>query len=77
MGCCFPRLDEVSVVSLEVPFSENEIFSALQGANGDKASGRDGFFFQFVKSYWQVFKDDMLALFQSFHCSREFDLRFS
>lgn len=73
----FPRLDEGSATSLEIPFSEDEIFSTIQDANGDKAPGSDGFSLKFGKSFRHVCKDDMLALFHSFYCSREFNPRFS
>ncbi|RVW68261.1 putative ribonuclease H protein [Vitis vinifera] len=36
-------LEQLDSATLEVPFSEEEVFSTLSSLNGDKASGSDGF----------------------------------
>ena len=35
--------DNMDACALEMPFTEDEVFDALLGCNGDKASGLDGF----------------------------------
>lgn len=40
-------------------------------------SDPDGFSFKFVKSFWSIFKDDLLALFDNFHRYGEFDPQIS
>lgn len=44
-GLHFNSLDEEDVVWLERPFNEDEISNVVNGSNGDKASGLDGFHF--------------------------------
>ena len=46
------QMDHISrqeAESLEIPFTENEIYSALMEMNGDKAPGLDGF----TVAFWQ------------------------
>lgn len=73
----FSSLDEISSFSLEAPFTEENIFSSLKEVDGDKAPGPDGFSFSFIKTYWHLFKPEMLALFNTFHTYGEFNSRHS
>ena len=41
-GLSFSRLSELDATNLEVPFSLEEVHSALSDLNGDKALGPDG-----------------------------------
>lgn len=63
----FDTLDTPSRESLEVEFTEDEIFTALKSCNGDKAPGPDGFNFKFLLSFWTLIKDDVVNLFMEFH----------
>lgn len=44
--------------------------------DGNKAPGSHGFLFKFAQTFWDVFKGDLLELFQSFYENTEFDHRF-
>ena len=48
-GLVFSKLEEREVVSLELPFTEEEVVSALRELNGEKASGPDGY----TTAFWQ------------------------
>ena len=39
----------------------------VRGGGGDKAPGPDGFSFAFVKSYWDILKDDVVNMVNEFH----------
>lgn len=54
---------------------EDKILIALKELDVEKASGPDGFSFKFDQSFWPIFKDELMSLFQSFHFLGEFDLR--
>ena len=53
--------------SLEVMFSEEEIFAALSSCYGDKAPGPYGFTMAFWLFCWDVVKPDILGLFREFY----------
>ena len=53
--------------SLEVMFSEEEIFAALSSCYGDKAPGPYGFTMAFWLFCWDVVKSDILGLFREFY----------
>ena len=64
------QLDQISqqeAESLEIPFSENEIHSALMEMSGDKAPGPDGFTMAFWQSCWDFVKEEVLEMFKEFH----------
>ncbi|XP_022032258.1 uncharacterized protein LOC110933336 [Helianthus annuus] len=54
------RLSEAEAASLTVPFSKEEIKRAVFECGSDKAPGPDGFNFNFIKRYWNVFENDFL-----------------
>ena len=66
-GLNFKELGEGSASSLEVEFSEEEIFAALSSCCGDKAPGPDGFTMAFWLFCWDVVKSEILELFREFH----------
>lgn len=47
--------------SLEVQFSENEIWEVVRDCESSKAPGPDGFNFRFIKKFWDVIKGDLIA----------------
>lgn len=69
----FPSLDSSSAYMLEISFTMEKVYNALKDPYGDKALGLDRFPFKFAQSFWYVFKDELIALFQVFHCFGEFD----
>ena len=55
-----------------MPFSEEEIHSALLELNGDKATGPDGFTVAFWQACWDFVKEKILELFKEFCDQRSF-----
>nr|GEU62973.1 hypothetical protein [Tanacetum cinerariifolium] len=53
------RLSEAESNELERRISSDEIKKAVWDCGSDKAPGPDGFIFQFLKRYWDLFKDDI------------------
>ena len=66
-GLNFSRLNDMEALSLEVPFTENEVHVALVDLNGDKAPGPDGFTAAFWQFGWDVVKSNIMGLFRDFH----------
>ncbi|RVW82108.1 Transposon TX1 uncharacterized 149 kDa protein [Vitis vinifera] len=66
-GLNFKELGEGLASSLEVVFSEEEIYAALSSCCGDKAPGPDGFTMVFWLCCWDVVKSEILELFREFH----------
>lgn len=56
-------------MSLENPFSLEEIKAAIWACGSEKALGPDGFTFKFLKNYWELIKGDVLALVKYFEDS--------
>ncbi|RVW46009.1 LINE-1 reverse transcriptase-like [Vitis vinifera] len=56
----------------QVQFSEEEIYAALMGMNGDKAPGPDGFTIAFWQSSWGLVKEEIMDLFREFYNQRSF-----
>ncbi|GKB79722.1 transposon TX1 uncharacterized [Tanacetum coccineum] len=46
---------------LEKPFSEKEVWEAIQGCGGDKAPGPDGFNFKFIRKVWEIIKPKIIG----------------
>ena len=53
--------------SLEVSFKEEEIFTALNELNGEKAWGLDGVSLAFWQSSWLFVKEDIMGVFKEFY----------
>ncbi|RVW48874.1 LINE-1 retrotransposable element ORF2 protein [Vitis vinifera] len=66
-GIQLDRISHQEAESLEIPFSENEIHSALMDMSGDKAPGPDGFTMAFWQSSWDFVKEEILEMFKEFH----------
>ncbi|XP_071692041.1 uncharacterized protein [Rutidosis leptorrhynchoides] len=60
-------LPAVLANELEKPFSEAEVKSAVWGCGDDKASGPDGFSFCFIKHFWELIKQEVMAFVTNFH----------
>lgn len=52
---------------LTAPFSEIEIKSAVFSCYAEGAPGPDGLAFIFYHKFWELVKDDLIALFKDFH----------
>ena len=62
--------DEISIedaTKLEEDFSEEEIWMAISGLNGEKAPGPDGFPLAFWSFSWDFVKTEVLGFFKEFH----------
>ncbi|RVW16223.1 LINE-1 reverse transcriptase-like [Vitis vinifera] len=65
-GLHLNRLNSREVEVLELPFTEEEIHSALMEMNGDKASGPNGFTLAFWQACWEFVKEEMWICLKSF-----------
>ena len=67
-GLHFKRLRSSEAETLEVQFTEEEIYAALMGMNGDKkAPGQDGLTIAFWQSRWELVKEEIMELFREFY----------
>ena len=49
------------------PFEEEEVLGVIQGFNGDKAPGPDGFSMDFFQACWVIVQNDIMVVLRSFH----------
>ena len=63
-GLHLQSLNSSEADGLEVPFTEEEIHSALLDMNGDKAPRPDGFTVAFWQFYWDFVKKEIVGLFK-------------
>ncbi|CAL1377949.1 unnamed protein product [Linum trigynum] len=61
--CLLTPVDNEDLVK---PFSELEVWQAIRQSNGSKASGPDGYSFEFYKKAWDIIKCDLLKAFDDF-----------
>jgi hypothetical protein len=54
-------------IDLEAPFSEEEVMKAIFDSYSDGALGPDGLPFLFYQHFWDMLKDDLMAIFKDFH----------
>lgn len=71
-GLHLNRLNSNEAEVLELPFTKEEIYSALMEMNGDKASGPNGFTVAFWQSCWEFVKEEIVDLFKEFYDQRSF-----
>ena len=67
-GLPFVALTLEEATSLQVPYREEEVFSALREMNGDKALGPNGFSLSFWQDIWHFVKEKVLGFFFFFFC---------
>ena len=72
-GLEFASIEEDERLSLERDFSKEEVIQVLQEMEGDKAPGLDGFTMAFFHKCWSVVENDVMAFFDHFHRSLEFE----
>ena len=63
----FSKLEELEAARLELPFSEEEVHTAMFNLNGDKAPRPCGFTATFWLFSWDIVKLDIMDLFKYFH----------
>ncbi|KAK2645841.1 hypothetical protein Ddye_021036 [Dipteronia dyeriana] len=61
---------EVDKANLEHPFLEEEVWKAVRGCDGNKASGPDGLNLNFIKANWDLIKKDFMNFMHGFHEDR-------
>ena len=66
-GMHLDRLNSREVEVLELPFTEEEIYSALMEMNGDKTPSLDGFIVAFWQACWDFVKEEIVDLFKEFY----------
>ena len=71
-GLHLQSLNSSEAEGLELPFTEEEIHSALLEMNGDKAPGPDGFIVAFWQFCWDFVKEEIVDLFKEFYEQRSF-----
>ena len=69
-GLDWSPISEESAISLDAPFTEEEISKAIFQMDRDKASGPDGFTIAVFQDCWDVIKEDLVRVFAEFHRSR-------
>ena len=65
-GLSFQTINEKEATRLELPFTIDEVFTALNDLNGDKAPGSDGFTMAFWQFSWKIVKEDIMRMFKEF-----------
>ena len=74
MDCLeFTSIEEDERLVVERDFSKEEVVQVLQEMEGDKAPGPDGFTMAFFQKCWSVVEKDVMAFFDHFHRSSEFE----
>ena len=63
----FNEIESGVALKMEEIFSEEEIWTAISGLNGDKAPGPDGFPLTFSSFSWDFVKPKGLGFFKEFH----------
>lgn len=65
----FKCLSSEQAATLTLPFSDEEIDSAVSSCDSNKAPGPDGFNFQFVKSAWHIIKHEIYGIVREFQAT--------
>ena len=65
-GLVLSKLDDLEGVSLELHFTEEEVWSALSDLNGEKALGHDGYTAAFWQFSWDYVNNDIMSVFKDF-----------
>ncbi|RVW62494.1 hypothetical protein CK203_064025 [Vitis vinifera] len=71
-GLDLNQISQQEADTLELPFTEEEVHSALMDMNGDKAPGPDGFTGAFWQFCWEFVKEEVLEMFKDFHERKAF-----
>jgi len=68
----FMTLPEVASLKMVEDFSEEEVRAVVWMCEGSKSSGPDGYNFNFIKSNWEILKEDILEAVYMFQESGSF-----
>ncbi len=72
-GASFSTISTEEAAWLDRPFEEDEITNVIQGCDGDKAPGPDGFSLAFFQHCWCIVRGDILAVCNEFHKHCQFE----
>ena len=72
-GVDFSMISEEEAAWLERPFEEEEVYGVIQGCNGDKSPGPDGFSMAFFKACWDFLKLEIMEVLANFHSQAVFE----
>ena len=61
------KLSDEDKEEIDKSFSEEEIKTAIEQMEKNKAPGQDGFPIEFYQACWSIIKDDLLRVFDDFH----------
>jgi hypothetical protein len=59
--------DYIEDILLTSTFTEDEVKEAIFQKEHNKALGPDGFSVEFYQVFWEILKEDLMALFDDFH----------
>jgi hypothetical protein len=62
-----PQVSDIENAILTAPFIVDEVREAIFHMKHNKAPRPDGFSTEFYQAFWEIIKDDLLALFMEFH----------
>ena len=68
----FSMISEEEAAWLDRPFEEEEVYGVIQGCNGDKSLGPDGFSMAFFKACWDFLKLEIMEVLANFHSQAVF-----
>ena len=71
-GLPFSTLSPEGASRLELPFREEEVFTALNEMDGDKAPGPAGFSIAFWQASWHFVKGEIMEMFRDFHANETY-----
>ena len=66
-GVMFNSITHTQREELIAPFSDRDLREAVWSCSGDKCPGPDGFNFNFIKEFWEIFKPDFRRFADEFH----------
>ncbi|GKU86405.1 hypothetical protein SLEP1_g936 [Rubroshorea leprosula] len=66
-GICFRQITQFDNDLLTSTFSEQEIKEEVWNCEPSKSPGPDGFNFRFIRTMWEVIKDDIINFVREFH----------
>ena len=69
----FSMISEEEATCLDRLFEEEEVYGVIQGCNGDKSPGPDGFSMAFFKACWDVLKLEIMEVLANFHSQAVFE----
>ncbi|KAE8716200.1 Phospholipid-transporting ATPase 2 [Hibiscus syriacus] len=69
----FAQLTAIQSASLEVEFSEQEVWQVISSSDSTKAPGPDGFTMGFYKKYWASLKEQIMEFFSDFYQGKMWD----